>query len=154
MQVSTFVKKADARFETDFDQLPQASREFIISYGYRQIIADACASAKTEGEALGMCQKRHDNLVKGILRSERESDPVAVEAKAIATKLTTKWARENGIALTAKDDADSATKAQVETNQATFIARVAKLKVDERVLAQAKANVAALADLEIDVDLG
>lgn len=153
MMLSTYVKKADARYETDFAELPQVSQEYLVNYGFRQAIADACASAKTEGEAKGLCDKRFDNLLKGILRAERESDPVAREARRLAVEKTNAWAKANGVALVAKADANSATVAQVEKNQAVYLDRVNKLKVHPVIVAQAQANVDALAGLDIDIDI-
>jgi hypothetical protein len=154
MDLSTFVKKADAKFATEWETLPEVSRNHIIAYGFRQIIADACASAKTESEAKGMCAKRLDNLIKGVLQAPRESDPIAKEARRIAVDITTAWAKKNGVALVAKDDADDKAKAAVAKNQETFTARVEALRTNDKVLAQARKNVeaaAALGDLDIDL---
>lgn len=153
MQVQTYVKKAEAKFETDFDTLPQVTREYVINYGWRQCIADAAASAKTTGEAKGMCEKRFDNLLKGVIRAERESDPVAREARRIAFEMTNKWAKANGIVLTAKEDADAKVKAAVEVNVTTWTKRVEALRVHPDVVKRAEANIAALDGLDIDISV-
>lgn len=153
MIVQTYVKKADAKFEADFDKLPEVTQTYIINYGWRQCIADAAASAKDEKDALGYCQKRYDNLLKGIIRAERESDPVAKEARRLAVEMTNRWAKSGGVALSAKDDADAKTKAQVEANMATWTKRVEALRVHPDILAQAEKNVKALGELDIDIDI-
>lgn len=153
MQVQTYVKKANATYAADFDSLPEVTKAYVINYGWRQCVADACASAKTESEAKGLCDKRVDNLGKGIIRAERESDPVAREARRLAVEKTNKWARVNGVALSAKDDADAKTKAQVEANQAIYTKRVDALRVHPEILKLAEANVKAADDLEIDIEV-
>lgn len=147
------VKKAGESFSFNFAELPEASQNYLIGYGARQAIADACASAKTEAEAKGLCQKRLDNLLKGVIRAERESDPVAREARRIAVEKTNKWAKANGIVLTAKDDATASVKAAVEANVVTWTKRVEALRAHPDVIKRAEANVAALDELDIDIEV-
>lgn len=153
MQVQVYVKKANAKYEVNFAELPKVTQEYIIAYGWRQAISDAVASAKSEAEAKGAADKRFDNLLKGIVRAERESDPVSQEARQIAVKMTNAWAKKNGVALTCKEDSDEKTQVQVKRNVEVWTDRVAKLKVHPEVLAQAEKNVNALAELDVEIDL-
>lgn len=141
MQVVAFIPKADTRFEADFDKLPKNTQEYIINYGWKQAIADSCASAEkgNTGQALGMCQKRYDNLLKGVIRAERESDPVAREAKRLAIEAVNRALRKAG-----KDPKEVENLAEL----------VAKAASDPKIAAQAQANVDAMAGLDIEIDLG
>lgn len=139
MQLNTFVKKADARYEFEFEALPKVTQEYIVNYGWRQALADSAASAKSTSEALGMVNKRYDNLVKGVIRAERESDPVAREAKRLAIEAVNRALRKAG-----KDPKEVENLADL----------IAKASQDPKIAAQAQANVDAMAGLDIDIDLG
>ena len=81
------VKKAGYTYYVDFESLPEISRAHVIAYGLRQIINDACASAKTPDEARGLCDKRVDGLLSGVLRASpvRAGDPIRARALELAS---------------------------------------------------------------------
>jgi hypothetical protein len=138
--VTVPLAKAETSVEVALAQLPENSLQHIFAYGLRQILNDAMASAKTAAEAQGMAQKRLDNLLAGTLRAAgtREGDPVRREARKIATDL-----------VTAKVKAKGFKPADVEN----FAELVNRAMDNEQVLAQAKLNVAAAKEIEIDIEL-
>lgn len=138
--VTVALAKAETSVEVALAKMPENSLQHIFAYGLRQILNDAMASAKTVPEAEGMAQKRLDNLLAGTLRAAgtREGDPVRREARKIATDL-----------VTAKVRAKGHKPADVEN----FAELVNKAMENEQVIAQAKLNVAAAKEIEIDIEL-
>lgn len=102
-EISVFVKKANQSYMVDFSSLPETSQTYIISYGLRQSLADAAASAENATQALGMIEKRFDSIKSGTMGMRAEStNPVdAVEREAflyamglLRKKLGTKFPKD------------------------------------------------------------
>jgi hypothetical protein len=139
MQLTAIVRKTH-RFETDFDNLPEVSRNKIIAYGFQQLMNDAAAPAKTDDEVDALVNKRLDNLCDGVLRATttRVGDPVAREAKSIATAKVLAALKTKGLNAKHPDFAKLV---------AEYAARPATIDL-------AKAHVAEAASLdEIDIEL-
>lgn len=161
--ISVKIEKAAHTYEVDFASLPEVSRNRVIAYGLTQILSDAAASVATSASVDGrrvplkgndlaratmaakaLCDARLDDLSKGILRRARESDPVAAEAKRIAIRLVNKsddfrkWLAANGHKATDKAATEE------------LASRAEKVAANPKVIAQAEAAVAALAELDLD----
>lgn len=141
------IKKTAMRFEGVGD-LPQVSLDRVFAYGLQQLLNDAAASAKDEVEAHDMAQARWDNLLAGIVRAARgpTGDPVAREAMKIAigkVKVHPKY-----VAWLAASSLKPADK--LATDKLADLAKVYATRED--IIETAKANVAKVADIEIDED--
>lgn len=136
------VVKADHAFTINPADLPAHVVDHVWAYGLRQILNDAAASAKTKDEALGMAQKRYDNLLAGTLRAAtgRESDPVRAEAIRIASDKVKKALVAKGHKL-----------ADVKASQIRELA-IGLVAKDPAITETAKANVEAAKALVIDAD--
>ena len=132
------VNKANEMFAVVIANLPDESFNHVFNYGLRQILNDACASSKSESEAREAVASRLERLMSGTLRasSGRTSDPIAREAKSIAT---------------AKVDAAIRAKGRKPSDVANRAELISKLALDPKVLAKAKANVEATSDLDLDI---
>lgn len=132
-------------------ELPASAIRKVFEYGLQRILNDASAGADSPEAALAAAQKRWDSLVAGEIRqsSNRTGDPVAREANRLAVLWVQSnakfkaWAKENGLKSTDKE----------------FTGKVAELAKAKReaFMEQAKLNLAALADLdieELDIELG
>lgn len=159
MQV--YIEKGAQSVEVSFEELPAISQTKVIEYGLKQLLNDACAPVKLRGadegkidglrsEAMGLVAKRLDNLKAGVLRSTRVAgggDPVAREAFKIALGKVQKakgflaWVAKNGLKVTDK----------AYTDKARELAK--RLASREDIVALAQANVAAAAEIEVDVDI-
>jgi hypothetical protein len=137
MSILTATVRKTHTFSVDTDALPPQSFEKLLAYGFQQLMNDAAAPAKTDDEIKAFVQKRLDNLIAGVLRAStvRSGDPVAKEARAIATAKVTAAFKAKGFDLKHPD----------------FKANVAKLAMREDIIALAKANVAATAEIEVDL---
>lgn len=115
--------------------------QYVWEYGVRQILNDAAASAKTEGEAFGLVQKRFENLLSGTIRASggRESDPVRAEAIRIASDKVKSALKKAGYKLA---DIDA------KLIRARALELISK---DPAITQLAKENVEAKAALSVDV---
>ncbi len=123
--------------------------ERILKYGLQRIFND-CSGGK-DGDKWSAVQKRFDAFKRGELRAERvggERDPVGKEAHSIALKRLQAdgskfmaWAKENS--LTSKDKAYRDTLAE----------RAKAVMHREDIQALAKANVAAVKDIDLGDDI-
>ena len=148
------IAKAGTSVEFDFDAAPDHVRAYIINYGLTQCLNDAAASVsvkdltgadleKAKASALGLVQKRLDNLKAGTLRasSGRTSDPVAREAKALGTTAVIRAFAKKGL-----KPADAAKHKDFSSLVAEYASRASTLE-------QAKAIVALATVEDIEVDL-
>jgi hypothetical protein len=134
----------EGRTETiDFAALPIASQEFVVNYGLKQLLADSHVSGKTLEEKEGLLDKKLDKLFEGTLaiRSSgpRDGDPVAKELTKLAT---------------AKVHAHIKTKLKLkvaDVDKEDMAALMAKARAMPALIAQAEANVAALAGIEVEL---
>ena len=135
----TAVVRKTHRFEVDFASLPPISQEKLIAYGFQQLMNDAAAPAKSDGEIDALVQKRLDNLCSGVLRATtvRTGDPVAREAKSIATAKVTAALKMAGHSAKHPDFAKLV---------AEYAARPATIEL-------AKAHVAEANELDEDIDI-
>lgn len=119
---------------------PLVSIEKIFAYGLQQLSNDAVASAENDDEIVALFQKRIDNLAAGVLRASpiRVGDPVAREAMRIAREMVLAALKKKGVPAKGQPVAELATK---------LIAK------NPAITAQAEANVAAVGELDVDVDL-
>jgi hypothetical protein len=140
MPTLTAIVRKTHRFEVEWDQLPMVSKDKVIAYGFQQLMNDAAAPAKTEAEVDSLVAKRLDNLRNGVLRATttRVGDPVAKEAKSIATAKVTAALKKAGHGPKHPD----------------FAKLVAEYAARESTIELAKAHVAEAAELdEIEIDL-
>jgi len=137
----TAIVRKTHRFECDLADLPQVSLDKIIAYGFQQLLNDAAAPAKNESEIDALVQKRLDNLRAGVLRAAtvRVGDPVAREAKSIATAKVSAALKAKGLGP--------------KSDGVDFAKLVVDLAARDDIVAMAKANVAAVAELDIDIEL-
>jgi hypothetical protein len=131
--------------ERDMTVMQQVAFNKIFEYGFQRVNNDAGAVGKDESlaDALAKSQKRWDSLCAGILRASpvRESDPVKAEAMRICIA-----AVENAIRKAGKKVADFKA-AQVRARAEKHLA------ANPAIMETAKANVAATAALDVEVDL-
>lgn len=106
----------------------------VFNYGLKQILNDAAAGGKTEDEKLGLFNKRLETLYSGSLRAARESDPVAKEAKRIATDYVTR-------------------KTQLKAGSDEFKAAVGRAAASDAIRHLAEAAVAKAKELDLDIEL-
>lgn len=146
MQV--FIKKLDRSVDVpEWADLSVATQAYLIDYAWKQSLGDAAASAKSVRDAESLIMKRLHNLKNGVLRAAREGDPIAKEARRIAFAMVQAapqfqaWAKDNGHKATDKPF-------QEELRQLGL-----KLAAREDIVARAKANLEAIDELEVDIDL-
>lgn len=143
------LKKAETNVFVDFANMPEVSKAHILEYGLRQILNDAMASAKDKDEAESFAMKRLGNLMTGTLRASpnREADPVKAEAVRIATgKIKNapafkRWLTDNDL-----KPADKDAVAKLRELAGEYAKR-------DDILDVARANVAAIKDMDLDIDL-
>lgn len=119
--------------EIDYDALPAKSKEFIINYGLKQLLADSHVSGKTNDEKAGLLDKKLDKLFEGTLdirESTREGDPVAREVTKLATVRTEAHFKKLGHKI--KD-----------VSKEDFRIILNKFRAHPKLIAIAEANVAA-----------
>ena len=127
--------------EIDFDALPAGSKDFVINYGLKQLLADSHVSGETPDEKLGLLNKKLDKLMEGTLHirtATRDGDPVAREITKLATAKTAEHFKKLGhpVSKVAKADVD---------------AIMAKFRAHPKLIELAKANVEAASGLEIEL---
>jgi hypothetical protein len=106
--------------EIDWENLPQASREFIVAYGLKQYLADGAAGAQS-----------HDELVQGVAERVRKLETADFQRKGSGaergdteTTLALKFAREairaackaQNMAAPAKEKLAEMAKGLIESN--------------------------------------
>lgn len=133
------IGKTGKAIDVNFTDLAPHVLQYIMSYGIKQVLNDAGSAAKTDAEKVAMAEKKMDTLLRGEIRAQRESDPIAARAKQIAIKAVTKKMKEKGIDPTAKDSG--------------FSGLVLEYAGKEQVRAMAKAQLEAEADIGIEIDL-
>jgi hypothetical protein len=119
---------------------PEVSLAKVFAYGLQQLLNDAAAPAKTPAEVEGFVTKRIDNLANGVLRAAtiRVGDPVEREANRIAREMV----------LAAFKKAGKSPKGQ---DVAGLTAKL--LAKNPGIRETAKANVAAVTEMEIEVEV-
>jgi hypothetical protein len=135
--------------EVNPNELPEAAARKVFEYGLQRILNDATGSAETEAQAREIARKRWDNLVAGIIRASGGSkgDPLAREAMRISVQVVRNakayraWLAENGLKPADKQATDK------------LAALAADYAKRESTIAQAKANLEGVADLEVDIDI-
>lgn len=105
----------------------------VFGYGLKQVLNDAAAGGKTTDEKVGLFNKKLEALYEGTLRAARESDPVAREAKRIATD----WLAAKGVGPKAED----------------FKAKLAKVMADEKIQHLARVAVERAKELDLDIEV-
>lgn len=145
-EVSIHIKKAGQAFVIKTGDYSQAVNESIFTTGLGRIVNDLVASAKTEAEAIAAVNKKLDAWARGEVRSARESDPVASEAKKIAMQRIQQassfkaWMTANKVKPT-----DAAYATMIAKNLPAIMAR-------EDVQALAREAVAARNAIEVELD--
>lgn len=129
--------------EIDWDALPAASKSFVINYGLKQLLADSHVSGKTADEKLGLLDKKLDKLLEGTLSirsgGTREGDPVAKELTKLATaKVMNHITKKLG-------------KKVKDISKEDMAALMAKARALPALIEQAKANVEALNELDVEL---
>lgn len=104
----------------------------VFNYGLKQMLNDAAASGKTDDEKVGLFTKKLEAMYEGTLRAARESDPIAAEARRIATDFVKR-------------------KTDHKAGSDAFKAAVAKAMADEKVRALAAQNVERAKALDFDI---
>ena len=97
------IGKTGKAIDVNFNDLAPHVIQYIVSYGIKQVLNDAGSAAKSDSEKVAMAEKKMDTLLRGEIRAQRESDPIAARAKQIAIKAVTKAMKAKGIDPTAKD---------------------------------------------------
>ncbi len=129
--------------EIDFDTLPEKSKRYLVAYGIRQSLSDAFASAKDGDEFKAMLGKRVDSLLEGTVGMRGGSgDPITREAKRLA-EIEVKGALKKANVTISKIDP--------EKLKAAIAAHLAGN--EERLKKEAKANLDAMAQQAVGVDL-
>lgn len=126
----------------DWDALPQASKDFVVHYGLKQLLADSHVSGKSADEKEGLLNKKLDKLLEGTLAirdgGTRTGDPVARELTKLATaKVDAHITKKLGKKV----------KDVSKTDYATLMAKARALPALQE---QAKANVEAAAEIEVE----
>jgi hypothetical protein len=82
------------------DALPQATRDYLIAYGWKQSLSDAYAGAKDQSEFEGKLLKRFDALMNGTMRLGEASgraaptrDPVEKEFRRLVAEHLAAWVK-------------------------------------------------------------
>lgn len=120
--------------DIDLAKVPQVSIDRAIRIGITNILRDSYASDKDDASRKASMEKALAHFMAGTAPERgRSADPVAAEAKAIATALL----KAKGV----KPDADD------------YKAKLAALVGHEKVVAKAKANVKAREALVADLDI-
>lgn len=126
----------------DFNALPDVSKQHVIEYGLKQLLNDAMANGIDNAVRRALADKRLDNLMAGVIRASRESDPVSQEARKLAIKRARAEWEANGTKVTA----------DIHKSEA-FRARVDELRVHPVIVKKAEEMVAMASDLEaLDID--
>ena len=133
------IGKTGKAIDVNFNDLAPHVIQYIVSYGLKQVLNDAGSAAKSDSEKVAMAEKKMDTLLRGEIRAQRESDPIAARAKQIAIKAVTKAMKAKGIDPTAKDSG--------------FSGLVLEYAGKEAVRAMAKAQLEAEAEIGIEIDL-
>lgn len=113
-------------------------REYIFSYGLKQILNDAGSAAKTAEEKLAMAEKKLQAMYDGTIRtagSRASVDPVKAEAERMAWEVLSKALRASGKKI--KDVTDEA-KADLV---AKYLAKYPDTMEKAKEALAAKANV-------------
>jgi hypothetical protein len=120
--------------------LPDASIEFLLNYGAKQLLNDSHVSGESAAEKAALVDKKLKKLYDGTLsiRDSNRGDALATEIKRLARKLAGDWFRKNGI-----KDKDIA--------EADWKEKVNEYAGKAKVIETAKANVAA-AEALADID--
>lgn len=135
----TFQPLAGRVVNIDYDALPQQSKDFVINYGLKQLLADSHVAGKTPDEKAGLLDKKLDKLLEGTLdirTSTRGGDPVARELTKLATLRTEAHFKKLGHKI--KDVA-----------KADHAAIMAKFRAHPKLVELAKANVEASDAIEL-----
>lgn len=120
--------------EIDLTKVPQVSIDRAIRIGITNILRDSYASDKDDASRKASMESALAHFMEGTAPERgRSADPVAAEAKAIATAIL----KAKGV----KPDADD------------YKAKLAALVGHEKVVAKAKANVKAREALVADLDI-
>lgn len=92
MTINIRVARINRDVAVNWDDIPNASRDFVINYGLKQLFNDSIVSGKTDGERNGLLGKKLSKLMDGTLSvregGTRESDPIAKELTRLATLKT------------------------------------------------------------------
>lgn len=120
------VAKAQADFAIDFASLPAVSQNFIIEYGFKQLLNDSTASHKIGNEgiatqedlvefAMNSVQGKIDALEAGTIgtRATAERDPFKAAMREGAVKMLNDALKSKGIKI--KDVDKAAHKAKVDS---------------------------------------
>jgi len=153
-----FIEKAGKKYHVDFAALPSVSQDRVIRYGLEQLFSDAAASvatttkvgnnrvplkgaemAKAQAQAIELIDRRHADLVAGILRRVRESyiDPVESEARKVAIGLVKKskgfiaWLAKNKLSPTDKDAVSELARLAAELAKTDKVRAIAVRRVAE-----------------------
>lgn len=122
----------------DFDALPNASKDFVIVYGLKQLLNDSIVSGESDDERNGLLDKKLDKLLEGTLSirdgGTRETDPVAVELTKLATTKTR-----------------AEFKGTKKPDPAAWAASMVKWRANTKLQAMAKRNAEELAEISIEL---
>lgn len=139
----------DIELNVDVARLPQNVLDHVVYIGLRNILMDSHASITAEkstdvyGDSRAMAEKKLEAMYNGEVRSAgtRTADPVKAEAIRIASdRIKAAW-RKAGKKLAALDSKDLRNAA------------VALVEKTPAITEQARANVAAARELDVEVDL-
>lgn len=98
-------KGANVALELDPAKLPASTISYLLSYGFKQCLADSYAGAEDQTEAEALLSKKLKALVEGTAQ-ERASpvrDPFAAMVKTIATELVNRALKKKGVKKVEKD---------------------------------------------------
>lgn len=139
--INLAVKKAVQETIDDWAKLPKSTQEFFIDYGVKQLYQDSHVSGKTLDEKLAMLAKKVDKAWDGELdiRESGGGDPIAVELTKLA-HVTVKKHIESKLGLKVAD-----------VSKGDYRELMRKARANEKLIAQAKANVAALAEADVEL---
>jgi hypothetical protein len=134
------ITKLGRDFEIEVESLSLAARDYLLQYGLKQSLSDSIADKSlTSEEANALADKRLTAILDGKLSVRdgpgRETDPIKVEAKRLATIRVKAAVKKTG----AKVDED------------TFAAYVAALAGKPETITEATKNVAKAKAVEVDL---
>lgn len=144
-------KILDQSYELDSADLPEASREFLLAYGYKQYIADGAAVSKFDSDGTELtddemeaakvegADKRFANVQSGDFTRTASRDPVEVETRRVAQA----WLRAECKARKLKYPDGKANKAAREA----LWAQIEKSPKWAEFVATAEVNIAKAAEL-------
>jgi len=123
--------------ERDLTALPTEALVYIFQYGFQRINNDSAGQNKGE-DAVANSDKKWKALTEGKIRasSTRTTDELGKECRRVAAERVDAAAKAKGVKL----DADNRK------------ALVAKLAATEAIINVAKANLATMAEIDIDLD--